>query len=425
MVPRIVLFVFIVGILIRFIVAPVAVMIYDASFWAGTLDGLSSGKTIYETEFFYYPPVWGYILSFMSLFLNAFGMSSFGSIFMEMQWSTSELLLGTSLITNLEFNFVFKLPLFLADVLVAVVIFILVKRITSDEKKASIAFSLWFLCPLVIWNSAFQGQFDSIMILMLALSVLMVFEKKYFFAGIFIALGTFTKVFPIIIVPLMIAYILSESQNKEERLKNISYGIIGFLTITAILYIPLIMNGDLYNSFTFLFDRISNVNFGVSTSHPTALTPTRENLVLFIPISFLISILLALRMYKTKINREKTFIILMVMTSCTLIMWPFVSYASQYGLFLIMPLILANSIIEKMKFPLHVVSLLFTFMVVVMMSLQIFYPMPAYMNFGSFELINTSSIPMYGTLIWFMFIPGLYVFITLLRNLLDKKEAIS
>ena len=220
-IPKMVLIVFIIGILIRLIFAPITAGIYDTTFWASTLDGVNVGKTIYESTYMHYPPVWGYILSFLSLPLNALGIAPLQSAFMDA--GTGGIIIENLMVTTIGFNFIYKIPIIIADVLTAIVIFFLVKRLTNDEKKASLCFALWFLCPLALFNGVFKGQFDSIMILMVALSLLMLFKKEYFFAGIFLALGVYTKVFPLLIVPIMIGYILSESTDRKQKFHPISH----------------------------------------------------------------------------------------------------------------------------------------------------------------------------------------------------------
>ena len=80
----------------------------------------------------------------------------------------------TATTTTPAFNMAMKLPLILVDVLVGYMIYRLVMSECGDGRKAASAFGIWFLCPIVIYMSSVQAQFDCISALFTLLCVLLV-----------------------------------------------------------------------------------------------------------------------------------------------------------------------------------------------------------------------------------------------------------
>ncbi|HEY50421.1 MAG TPA: DUF2029 domain-containing protein [Dehalococcoidia bacterium] len=97
----------------------------------------------------------------------------------------------TSLATPLAMVAI-KLPLIVADILVGLLIYTIVRRLAGD-KKAKFAFALWFLSPMVIIESCIFGQYDVIVALLSLLAAYLITRKSYIEAGVAFSLGFLFK----------------------------------------------------------------------------------------------------------------------------------------------------------------------------------------------------------------------------------------
>ncbi|KUE73158.1 hypothetical protein AUQ37_03420 [Candidatus Methanomethylophilus sp. 1R26] len=64
--------------------------------------------------------------------------------------------------TYLAFNYLTKVPLLIADTVLAYLAYVLTRDFTHDSRKAATAFALVYLCPVIIGSSAVIGMPDSI-----------------------------------------------------------------------------------------------------------------------------------------------------------------------------------------------------------------------------------------------------------------------
>jgi Gpi18-like mannosyltransferase len=103
------------------------------------------------------------------------------------------------------FDLLVKLPLILSDLVIAVLIYKLVKRHLNEEKLAVSASALWFLNPLTIWISSGWGMFDTLPALFTVLCFSLVLDKRFALAGISLALAIAMKYYAVVLVfPLLL-----------------------------------------------------------------------------------------------------------------------------------------------------------------------------------------------------------------------------
>lgn len=130
-------------------------------------------------------------------------------------------------------NFTLRLPSIIADLMIGLMIFTLVKTKTS-EKLALISSSIFLFNPSVIYNSSFWGQMDSLNNLLFLLSVFFILKKKIsfaiicFFASLYVKLSLFF-LFPIFL--LIVIKIFFEKKNIIISSLVISVVLIGVITL--------------------------------------------------------------------------------------------------------------------------------------------------------------------------------------------------
>ena len=250
------------GLLIRIILALFLTYPFDVEHWAVIIQNTESGNGLFNLTGYFYTPVWGYILGFESLILNAFSsIGVFGERFTDML-SMEDLAFRfqTATVTSPSFNLVMKLPLMIVDVIVGYLIYRMIYDRTEDTKKATLAFGLWFLCPIVVYMSAIQGQFDCISALLILLCIFLLRDDRCFLAGVMFALASLIKFFPAFCILLLVVYILKKHEDDGKKFIKLAEAIAGATIATIIIFIPQIMDGTFVNSLSFIFGRAGESN---------------------------------------------------------------------------------------------------------------------------------------------------------------------
>jgi len=98
---------------------------------------------------------------------------------------------------------VLKVPASLCDLLIAVVLFIEGRRLLGPRRAVGAA-ALYFLNPVVIYNSAYWGQVDSVHTLFVLLAVLFCVRRRWTWAGLAIGVALLTKFQSIAFLPLVL-----------------------------------------------------------------------------------------------------------------------------------------------------------------------------------------------------------------------------
>ncbi len=114
---------------------------------------------------------------------------------LPMQW--------LALHTGVSFTVFGKLPIVGADLLITWLIVRELGRHGRDARVQAVAAALFFLNPLVIYNGAFYGRFDSVAValLLLAVTALRAARPAGWGAAFTYALSVATKTFPIFLLP--------------------------------------------------------------------------------------------------------------------------------------------------------------------------------------------------------------------------------
>ncbi|MCL1978624.1 MAG: glycosyltransferase family 39 protein [Methanomassiliicoccaceae archaeon] len=377
-----VVIILIVGLLIRFVLAPLFTYTYDIAHWAVVIQHIQSGFGLYSVPAYYYTPVWGYMLGTFSLTSNfVFDVQPMASFFESLMpveglpWSYF-----TPEVTTTVFNVFMKVPFIICDVIVGALIYYLIKEKTDDEKKATYGFALWFLCPIVIYMSSVQAMFDTFSVLFMFLSILLMYKGRYFSGGAMLSIAIFTKFFPLYVAIPMLAYIILKSRGDKALLrKNILMGVAGLVIMTVILYIPVIMEGSFVDSMYFMIYRAESA--GVSGGGLEGLIQSIGYLAILVlqPAIFGFIIYISYRLTKsTPEEADNNFFFVLLLAATAAFVW---IPAPQYLMIIIPMLAYYIAVCDKRYFwPWLIMTAGATIFALVMNNFSVLTSLAAYTN---------------------------------------------
>ncbi|MDJ0269832.1 MAG: glycosyltransferase 87 family protein [Aigarchaeota archaeon] len=203
------------GLIIRLALAPFFGHAWDMYIWivSGELV-VNEGVNIYQLKdltdfpwgFYAYPPAWLYWLS-LAAWLNTF-------------------------FNNLNiYVMIIKLPIILADVAIAFILYRISRILSLPERWSRLAPLIWLLNPVTIFITAVWGMFDSLAVLttMAALYYALIGRERR--TGILLGLGTAIKLYPALLIIPVSAYLLKVKKAKPAR---VFYDITLLATITGV-----------------------------------------------------------------------------------------------------------------------------------------------------------------------------------------------
>jgi len=245
-----------IGLALRFVLAPFTSNPNDTPVWYQVSNDLLAGLNVYTTKSFSYPPLWAYtlypVVRFTSLFCSPkwFGAPVNHSLDLNLDtWTLPQV------VTSPLFNIMYKLPLFITDAVIGLIIYDIVKKLRT-ERHAKLCFVLWFFNPLLIFVGAVHGQIDVLPALMAVLSFCLFRERHYIASGLAVGIGTLLKFFPFFLVPLYLFSIASlerdDSSNKLDYLKNLKRAafqcskFIGGMAIPFLIFVLPLINSNLF-----------------------------------------------------------------------------------------------------------------------------------------------------------------------------------
>lgn len=138
---------------------------------------------------------------------------------LPLQWAALHL--------HLPFLVLGKLPVLGGDLLVW---WIIVRRLVqkgATDRRLAVGTALFALNPLVLYNGAFYGRFDSLAVAFLLASIL---SSRPCNAGVLLALGVATKTFPLLALPLLLA-----RRGERRRRSLLLFGLV--LTALCLPYV--------------------------------------------------------------------------------------------------------------------------------------------------------------------------------------------
>lgn len=316
-------------------------------------------KSFYANVWSDYLPGYHYILWFLGI---------------TRQWLIAhELLLNEDIL--------YKLPSVIADILNALLIFLIVKKFATS-KKTLFAVIFFLINPAILANSTFWGQADSFAALFIILSFYLILQKKFWFAAVIIGFGQTVKPIAVLSIPIYLIFIFLTDNKKFSLWKSLVFLIIVTFTFIAV-FIPF---NHLPNLFEFINSRLQQTfhqypytslnafNFWAIVSDfwvPDKLT--------FISITFqnwgnllfgtIYILLLVILLLKIKVVENKTLFLSFILSICYFAMFMFLTRIHErhlfYGLTFISLLIPALSLKEillsMIPFIIYVLNLLFAY----------------------------------------------------------------
>jgi Gpi18-like mannosyltransferase len=140
-----------------------------------------------------------------------------------------------TVVPGLLFDFLVKLPLIASDTIVAILLYRIVLRFSSDERMAISASVAWFLNPLVIWVSSGWGMFDTLAVLFTVLSLYFVMENKFAYSGLALTAAVAMKYYPVVLmIPL---FAIAWREGGRKGLVHLTLAIVG---ASVFLFLPLL-----------------------------------------------------------------------------------------------------------------------------------------------------------------------------------------
>lgn len=130
-----------------------------------------------------------------------------------------------------------RFPSILADLIIGIFIYLIV-RTKLSEKKGIIASSLFIFNPVMIYNSSFFGQMDSLNNLFFYLSLYFLSKKSYFLTIFLFFISIFIKLSLLISLPILALVIFISIKDK----KKLVFFLMATLISAYILILPVSAN---------------------------------------------------------------------------------------------------------------------------------------------------------------------------------------
>ena len=229
----------------------------DPEYWPRIMQTVNSGNGIYGLDGNYYTPIWGYLLSFVDMVIQTFGLIPFfGDVFESLL--PLETTAMKAWIVSPEIALATKMPMVICDLIVGYILFKIVSDFTKSENKGLTAAAMWCFCPIVIYMSSVQGQFDTISTLLFLLTIQLLREDRSLLAGLSFGLAVWLKLFPGVCLLLFVAYLFARYDN-AGAIKRTVMASVGALIVTIILLTPQFLNGEMDIVFGFFTGRMNTV----------------------------------------------------------------------------------------------------------------------------------------------------------------------
>ncbi len=251
---------------VRVVLMPLLVYDFDIYHWALIMENIQNGDGLYDVAGYYYTPVWGYILGFMTGLLDLFGgVADFGARYTEfLPVEDLNIRFHIATLTSLEFNIMMKAMLVVCDFLVAALVYRFMVEMTSDTRKATVAVAVWLFCLPVIYMSAIQAQFDTISALFMLLTVYLLYKDHAFVAGMMFSCTVLLKFFPGFTILVLLAYVWLRHRDDGLAVRKIVGAAVGAAIMFFVIYAPQIIDGNFLDSLSFVFGRVETTDALVS-----------------------------------------------------------------------------------------------------------------------------------------------------------------
>jgi hypothetical protein len=262
---RSILLFLVIGLVVRFALAPLTSWTEDIYPFYRTATDMLSGAGVYGHASFTYPPLFALILfpfvSILSLFVDP---SGWGVLVPEMVNAAQVTGMLTPFVTSPAFNLTVKLPIIIADLLMGLLLYRFTAEV-RDEVWAKRIFILWFLNPLVIWVSSISSQIDVFPAILTVMALMCFYRRYYFLTGLALGVGFLFKLYPSYLILFYILLLVGlqvvsdRSDWIRASFRNLAKMVFGGL-VSLVTVLPfLLTSGSMVD---FILRRSSSPNFG-------------------------------------------------------------------------------------------------------------------------------------------------------------------
>jgi Gpi18-like mannosyltransferase len=248
-----------VGVVIRLLLMPITAHPGDMYVWYGL-----STKIIHDgpTSVSFFPPINGYFLLVPISYTYTFLANIFSIHPIPISSFSTDLIfypeLHQTIVPDVLFNFLIKLPIFIADILSAFLIMKIISQSTSNKIAPYAAALIWFLNPYLIWISAVWGMWDSIAALLTIGCLYFLVKKQLLLSSICLLIGIIVKLYPLLFLFPVAYYLWASYKNKIVLLK---YFAVIFVGIMIMLLISINDLSDFFSGFLLLRYNSANIIF--------------------------------------------------------------------------------------------------------------------------------------------------------------------
>lgn len=125
----------------------------------------------------------------------------------------------------------------------------LIGRIVFEKRTGMVAALFLSLATVFFeWGNLSYTEIPSTFFVLLA--IFLVFQKRYFLSGLFVALAVFTRYIQILVIPPLFLSILFSNHQRKERFSNLAIFLSGFLFICVpFLFVNVLMYQNLLTPF--------------------------------------------------------------------------------------------------------------------------------------------------------------------------------
>lgn len=314
-----ILFLLVTGLILRLLISAMSIN-YDIDYWALVIRNIEAGEGLYGVEGYYYTPVWGYILGLVAAFQTLFldmgevAVRVVDALFME----NTTWFYFSATVPSLLFNYSVKIPLIVCDMVLAYLVYYLVKDVTGDERKAILALALTFFSPLLLSSTGLIAMPDTISAMTTVLAVILARKERYFFAGAVLGVSILTKFFPVFLVLVFVAYVMSKHRGDcRVGLRHVFHAGFGALLVMVIVFMPQILEGNIEQCFQFLTDRTGSTDTSLFMIFIGKMRIVAYSLVI------ILTILLSIKLYRSKSeNKDNEFIGICFTVAVACMMYP-------------------------------------------------------------------------------------------------------
>jgi len=231
------------GAIVRIVAAVLTTNSPDLALFGYVVQQGGLGHSLYADPGFSYPPLVGYLFVAFGKLLNALGQPVIVHVAALQAYRLPGLAIAD--LTTPAASFLIKSPAMLGDVAAAWIIDMACRRLGVSDVRRQLAVLAWWLNPMVVFDSAVQASWDSIVPTAIIASGLAAIDRKDVTSGAWLAVGALSKLVPVLCIPLVLATVFGRERGLARRFGAILAFAGGGIAMAILILIPVIYWGQL------------------------------------------------------------------------------------------------------------------------------------------------------------------------------------